>query len=154
MSSVEKNLTQGEELIYEAHVSWAVYVRPLILLAIVIWLSSKIHGFVVFLAVIFSLIIVFRIFLAIVTTEFALTSRRIMAKKGVLKKQSMEILLNKVESIKIQQPLDGRIFGFGTVIVVGSGGSEEYFHSINHPQELQRHVNQQISKLSNSQYAR
>jgi uncharacterized membrane protein YdbT with pleckstrin-like domain len=146
MGYINKNLTEGEELIYQAKVSWAVYFRPILLLSFLIWISTKIHGFVVFLMVVASLYVIFRILLAIISTEFALTNRRIMAKRGILKRHTMEILLEKIESIKISQPIDGRIFGFGTVTVIGSGGSEENFHSISHPFELQKQVNHQISK--------
>ncbi len=86
--------------------------------------------------------------LVILTTEFALTNRRIIAKKGIIRQHSMEILLDKVESITISQPLDGRIFGFGTVTVIGSGGTQELFKSISNPMELRKQVNSQISKLS------
>lgn len=145
MGYVERNLTKGEEIIYWAKVSWGVFFRPIMLIIFLIWLSSKLHEYFVCIVVTFSLILLFRILLEILTREFALTSQRIIAKKGIITKHTMEILLSKVESITITQPLDGRIFNFGTVTIVGSGGSKEIFHSIASPYELQKQVNQQLS---------
>ena len=145
MGYVERNLTNGEEIIYRANVSLGVFFRPIIIIILLVWLSSKIHNYVVCIVVVFSIILLLRILLEIVTREFALTNRRIMAKKGILMKHTMEILLTKVESITVTQPLDGRIFNFGIVTIVGSGGSREIFHSIAAPYELQKQVNQQLS---------
>ena len=148
MGYIEKNLIEGERVLCRAKISWAVFIFPVILLVIVIWLSTKIHQAVVFLAVIFSLYVILRILLAILSTEFALTDQRIIAKKGIIRQSSMEILLSKVESISISQPLGGRIFNYGTVTIIGSGGTHENFTLISKPMELRKRVNFQISKAS------
>ena len=148
MGYIEKILVDGENVLYRAKISWAIFISPIFLLIFLIWLSSTLHAIAVFFAVVFGIYVILRILLAILTTEFALTDRRIIAKKGIIRQHSMEILLNKVESITISQPLDGRIFGFGTVTVIGSGGTHEFFRSISNPMELRKQVNSQISKLS------
>jgi len=147
MGYIEKNLVRDEIVIYRAKISWAVFFLPVVLLVLLIWLSSEIHEIVVVFAIIFSMYILLRVLLVILTTEFAITNRRIIAKKGIIQQNSMEILLSKVESITISQTLDGRVFGFGTVTVTGSGGTKEFFKSISNPLELRNQVNNQISKL-------
>ena len=148
MGYIEKRLVNDETILYRAKISWKFFIWPIVLLILIIWLSSKLHAIAVFFAVVFSIYVIVRAVLVILTTEFALTDRRIIAKKGIIRQRSMEILLNKVESITISQPLDGRIFGFGTVTVIGSGGTQEFFRSISNPMELRKQVNSQISKLS------
>lgn len=147
MGYIDKNLLPGENVIYRARVSWAAFIFPIIYLVFIVWLSTKTFEIITFFAVVFSIFILLRIWLAIVTTEFALTDRRIIAKRGFLRQHSMEILLSKIESVTISQPLGGRIFGYGTVTVVGSGGTQEYFKSIKNPLELRMQVNDQISRL-------
>lgn len=88
-----------------------------------------------------------RIFLVYKTTEFALTNKRIIAKKGILRRHSIENLLNKIESITVNQPLDGRIWGYGTVIVTGSGGTQEDFRMIGRSMELRKMVNTRTASL-------
>lgn len=149
MGFIEKRLLNDETILYRAKTSWKVIIWPIFLIILLIWMSSKIHAIVTFLAVVYSLIFIATVVMIIVTTEFALTNRRIIAKRGIIQQHSLEILLSKVESITISQPLVGRIFGFGTVTVTGSGGTQEYFKSIDNPMELRKRVNEQISVLSN-----
>jgi uncharacterized membrane protein YdbT with pleckstrin-like domain len=145
MGYIEDSLVPGETVLYRAKVSLMAFISPIIMLAILIWIGSQIHPFVAFIAVLFSIVIIFQILLIYSTTEFALTNRRIIAKKGFIRRHSLEIMLTKVESIKVAQSIDGRIFGFGTVTVVGSGGTQEFFKSIDRPMELRKMVNGQIT---------
>jgi uncharacterized membrane protein YdbT with pleckstrin-like domain len=148
MGYIEKRLMNDETILYRAKISWKVLIWPIVMIIFLIWVSSKIHPLAAFFAVILSIYFIFQVVLIILTTEFALTNRRIIGKKGILHQHSMEILLNKVESIAVEQPLVGRIFDFGTVTVIGSGGTPESFKSIDNPMELRKQVNNQISELS------
>lgn len=148
MGYIENSLVNRENILYRANISWAAFIVPLLMCAFLIWISTKIAPFVVVLAVLFTIYVVLRVLVAILTTEFALTNRRIIAKRGVIRQHSIEILLNKVESISISQSLDGRIFGFGTVTVIGSGGTRESFGSISHPMELRKRVNEETAKYT------
>jgi uncharacterized membrane protein YdbT with pleckstrin-like domain len=147
MSYIEDSLVEGESVLYRAKMSWKAVIWPLVLLGFMIWLFSRISALMGAIAVIMSIYALVQIYLIIATTEFALTNQRIIAKKGIIRRHSLEILLNKVESISISQRLDGRFFGFGTVTVVGSGGTEERFGSIGNPMELRKRVNSQIAKV-------
>ena len=149
MGFIEKRLLNDETILYRAKTSWKVLIWPIFLIILLIWISSKIHAIVAFFAVIFSLFLIIQVVLFIITTEFALTDRRLNAKRGIIQQHSLEILLSKVESITVSQPLVGRIFGFGTVTVTGSGGTQEHFKSIDNPMELRKWVNEHISELSN-----
>ena len=148
MGYVEKNLLDNESIIYKAKISLAAFFRPIILLIIMFWLSSKVGDFMVFLTFVFSFFILIWVILALLTTEFALTNQRIIARRGIFGMHSLEILLKKVESISVSQPLDGMIFGFGTVTVVGTGGTRELFKSIRKPSELKTLINKKITELS------
>jgi uncharacterized membrane protein YdbT with pleckstrin-like domain len=147
MSYIEDNLVPGEEILYRAKLSIYALITPIVMLAILLYLATRIDTLVVFIVVVFSLYFLLRIFLVFKTTEFALTNRRIIAKKGILHRHSIEIVLNKVESITVNQPLDGRIWGYGTVIVTGSGGTQESFRMIDHPMELRKMVNTRLATI-------
>jgi uncharacterized membrane protein YdbT with pleckstrin-like domain len=147
MGYIENNLVQGETVLYRARISWGIFILPALLSAVLIWLATKIHPIAVFLVVLFVVIIFLRLFLLMLATQFALTNLRIIAKRGLIQQHSIEILLNKVESISISQPLVGLIFGYGTVTVIGSGGTHETFKLISHPNELRKRVNGQIATI-------
>jgi len=148
MGYIEKRLVNDETILYRAKISWKILIWPSIVLVLLIWISSKLHALVGFFVAVLSLYLVIRVILVILASEIALTNRRIIAKRGIISQHSMEILLDKVESLSVSQPLDGRIFGYGTVTVIGSGGTQEFFKSIDNPMELRKQVTSQISELT------
>jgi uncharacterized membrane protein YdbT with pleckstrin-like domain len=82
-------------------------------------------------------------------TEMAVTNKRVLIKQGVFGRRTLEILLQKIESIAVEESMSGRILGFGTVIVRGTGGTPEPFKKMAHPLEFRRHVEEQVESLMN-----
>jgi uncharacterized membrane protein YdbT with pleckstrin-like domain len=78
-------------------------------------------------------------------TEVAVPNRRVLIKTGLLSRRSVEVLLPKVESIGVDESFLGRIFGYGSVIVRGTGGTFETFDKIARPNELRRQVQEQLA---------
>lgn len=152
MSYIDDSLVPGEEILYRAKPSIAAFIFPVLLLIFFIFISNKIHELLTLFVILFSLVVLFRLFLVYKTTEFALTNKRIIAKTGFIRRRSIEIMLSKVESISVTQRIDGRIFNFGTVIVVGSGGTNQYFPIISKPMLLRKTVNVQLSKFNDPGY--
>ena len=62
-----------------------------------------------------------------ISSEFAVTDKRVLGKLGFIERESMETLLSKVEAIGVDQGVIGRILGFGTVTITGTGGTQESF---------------------------
>ncbi len=147
MGYIEESLVPGEEILYKAKISLAAFITPIILLAILWWIASQIHALLVVIVALFSIIVLIQILVIYLTTEFGLTNKRIIAKKGLIRRHSLEILLSKVESVSVTRSIDGMIFGFGTVTVVGSGGTNERFGSISNPMELRKRINAKIATL-------
>jgi uncharacterized membrane protein YdbT with pleckstrin-like domain len=77
----------------------------------------------------------------------AVTSRRVVIKTGLTSRKTIEMLLNKVESIEVNETTFGRILGYGAIVVIGTGGTTEPFQKIAHPLEFRSQVQQQIEKL-------
>ena len=80
----------------------------------------------------------------------AVTNKRLVVKIGVLNRRTYEILLSKVESIHVEEGLFGRMLGYGSVVVRGTGGTPEPFYRIAHPLELRRQVHHQIEMYEES----
>ncbi|HUK36041.1 MAG TPA: PH domain-containing protein, partial [Vicinamibacterales bacterium] len=57
----------------------------------------------------------------------------------------LELVLQKVESIAVQEPLIGRMLGYGTIVVGGTGGTKEAFPLVPEPQEFRRQVQGQLA---------
>jgi hypothetical protein len=151
MSYVDDNLLPGEEVIYEAELHWSIFLSPLAWLLIGIAIAayaltnkdSPLSGYTCYGSIMLLLMAAAGAVAAELvtsTTEFALTDRRIIAKHGVIQRRSLEIQLAKVESLRVVQPLLGMILNYGTVYVVGTGGTHEVFKNIAKPQELRKQV--------------
>jgi len=77
----------------------------------------------------------------------AVTSRRVVIKTGLASRKTIEMMLNKVESIEVSETTFGRMLGYGTIAVIGTGGTLEPFHNIARPLEFRSQVQQQVEKL-------
>ena len=65
-------------------------------------------------------------------------------KLGTIRRRAIEMLLSKVEEIGVDQGVIGRVLGYGTVVIVGTGGSKEGFMLIADPLGFRRQVQEQI----------
>src|SRR5438552_7920660 len=74
------------------------------------------------------------------SSEFAVTDRRVLVKIGLLSVHTLELLLSKVEAIGVDQTIGGRLLGYGTLRIVGTGGTVETFARVAQPQALREAV--------------
>jgi membrane protein YdbS with pleckstrin-like domain len=75
-----------------------------------------------------------------ITTELAVTDRRVIYKSGVFSRHTLEMNRSKVESVDVDQSLLGRLIGFGTITVRGTGGSLEPIRMISDPLTFRSHI--------------
>lgn len=146
MGYVDKHLTVGEQVLYRAKLHWAIFVAPAVAVILGILFMSR-GGFATLFGFLVLLVALFRTITAALTyttTEFVLTNKRIIGKTGLLRQQSLELLLPKVESVGVDQPFLGRIFGYGTIVIGGTGGTKEAFPGIAEPIQLRQMVHSQI----------
>lgn len=74
------------------------------------------------------------------STEFVLTNRCLIAKWGVFSRTTVEITLDRIESLHIRQTFLGRLLNYGDITVVGVGASLEPLHGVKHPREVREVV--------------
>jgi len=75
-----------------------------------------------------------------ISTELAVTDRRVIYKSGVLARHTLEMNRSKVESVDVDQSVLGRILNFGTIVVRGTGGSLEPLRMIGDPLTFRSHI--------------
>ena len=78
-------------------------------------------------------------------TEMAVTNKRVIVKSGIVDRRTIELLLPRIESIAVEEPVLGRVLGYGTVIVRGTGGTPEVFPQIARPLQFREQVQRQIA---------
>jgi uncharacterized membrane protein YdbT with pleckstrin-like domain len=165
MSYIESHLVEGETVIYQTRLHWVVMLGHIILGCFVLGLPGAfllyyaatqpgtdsgnmrlmaVGGTILFIGGVAAIV------MGMVrrnATEMALTNRRVVIKTGIFGRTTIEMLLNKVESIEVNETAFGRMLGYGTIVVVGTGGTPEPFHKVDHPLEFRSKVQQQIEKL-------
>ena len=120
-SYIQGALTNGETIEYQAKISiWSL--APLIVLG-VLTISLMGIGLLFFLAA----------YLKYISTELAITNKRVIAKFGFVSRRTIEINLSKIESIQIEQGVLGRIGNFGSLIVSGAGNPQAPVPGISDP---------------------
>jgi hypothetical protein len=147
MSYVENNLLPNEQVTYWAKLHWIIYLWPItFLLAAIAVLagvfSAGMHGGWIAGAVLAGIGLVSFLppWIDSLSSEFAVTNKRVLIKVGLIRRHSLELLLQKVEGIGVDQSLTGRILGYGTITVTGTGGTRESFQRISRPLEFRRQV--------------
>jgi uncharacterized membrane protein YdbT with pleckstrin-like domain len=165
LSYIEKSLISGETVLYRARLHWIVLLWPALiagcigligvgLLAAGVVPSLRPHGVAGAMGIVGLLLFLTAIGLVIVgvvrrnATEIAVTNKRVLIKTGILNRRTIELLLVKIESVGVDETPLGRMLGFGTVIVRGTGGTPEQFETISQPLEFRRQVQIQIEGLT------
>jgi len=145
MGYIDSNLLQGERVVFRTRLHWKLLIGPLLfaiatLLPPAWMLAHDTWNNLVLIAPALGLLVLLAAVIRRQSSDFAVTNKRVMMKVGVFSTRSVEVLLGKIESIAVNQSLGGRIFGYGQIVVTGSGGTEETFANIQAPLELRRAV--------------
>ena len=59
--------------------------------------------------------------------EFVVTNKRVIVKTGLISRRTLEMNLNKIESVNVDQSILGRLLNYGTITIIGTGGTKESF---------------------------
>ena len=81
-----------------------------------------------------------------VATEVAVSNQRVLLRTGLFSRRNIAVLLPRVESIGMEETLAGRILGYGTVVVKGTGGTYERFDRIREPNKFRSQVQGQLNR--------
>ena len=81
------------------------------------------------------------------STELAVTNRRVIAKFGLIARRTIEMNLAKIESVRVEQTIMGRLFGFGSIIVTGTGATMDPIQFIAQPIAFRQAIQQATDAL-------
>jgi hypothetical protein len=165
MGYIEKTLVPGEKVVYTTRLHWIVMLGHIfgacVLWAIGVYLlyyayahpqmeltSRHVAEYGGAALLVCGLIVILAGSIRRNATEMAVTTRRVVIKTGIASRRTIEMLLNKVETIEVSEPGMGRVLGYGSITMVGTGGTSEAFHKMAHPLEFRSEAQQQIEKLT------
>jgi uncharacterized membrane protein YdbT with pleckstrin-like domain len=144
MSYVGHILQPGENLRHLSRLHWVVYLPGLVLLlvAVVVIILVPQFSFSAVSAMMFvvGLIMVGYAWFKRWTTEIAVTDRRVIYKRGFISRYTIEMNMDKIESVDVDQSIFGRILDYGTITIRGTGTGIEPLHRIDSPIEFRNFV--------------
>jgi uncharacterized membrane protein YdbT with pleckstrin-like domain len=152
MRYVRRVLQPGETIVYATRLHPVIYWRAVLLLIIAVilaasawktadndnlslalWIAAAIFGLL-------ALSSALRAFIRRASTELAVTDQRVIYKTGLLARHTIEMNRRQVESVDVDQSIFGRMIGYGTIIVRGTGGSLEPMRRIDNPLTFRNHL--------------
>ena len=112
---IDNNLVKGENIEYETTYHWIIFCN--IKAICTLFIAPLIDKY---------------------TDEFGITNKRVIIKTGLIKRNTFEMNLSKIESINVDQSILGRILGYGTIEVIGTGGTKNIFYKIRQPLKFRK----------------
>lgn len=118
---LKRMMVSGEEVVLRAELHNAIYWKAVAVLGIAVL-------FLLFVAVPLGVLLLvvgaIMLILAIITKHYlllAITNKRVLARYGLLQMDVVDIRFSKIESIDLERMLPGHLFGYATVVVMGTG---------------------------------
>ena len=125
-SYVEGALVKDEKIVHVGNVSlWSLW-------------HLIVFGVLLLPAVGLGLILLIMAYVRYKTTELAITTKRVIVKVGFIRRSTVEININKVESIQVDQEILGRMFNFGTLVIAGAGNPQAPIVGISSPMAFRK----------------
>ena len=164
----KQHLLDNEEVILELRPHWWYLVPRLVLLVVAVVLGIVIlvvtdgwEGFgltfmrgvgaiIVVAALVYFLIRLARWF----TTEFTLTTDRVIYRHGIIRKEGIETGLDRIDTVVFHQGFFERIIGAGDLVLEHAGETENRFTDIRKPAVVQAEINRQVESNENRKYDR
>ena len=152
MGYIQSHLMTGEKVVYEAKQDSIIYTGPFLvaLLAIgAIFLPFEPLVIVCICAVI--LIIALAWACSIYGgRQYVVTTHRLIFKRGIINRNSFELLLSKCEGVQVDQSILGRILNYGTVNVTTGEATNQYKY-ISRPLTFSTKIHEQIFNLKKTE---
>jgi uncharacterized membrane protein YdbT with pleckstrin-like domain len=148
MSYVQHVLQPGEQVRRISRIHWIVYWPGIAaaLLAVVAYALSDtrylpgIWRYTAYALALVAVVLLVKQWLELWVTEIAVTDRRVIYKKGLIRRQTNEMNMDKVESVQIDQSILGRMLDYGDVTILGTGEGFETLRTIASPIELRNSI--------------
>ncbi len=139
---VDSQLIDDESVVYVAKVHWAAFLKGLVLCVLgFIFDVTEIGGVLLLIG------IVLLIFAAMtyLTTELVITNKRVIAKFGWIRRKTFEQQLDRIEGANLNQSILGRMLGYASILIRGTGGGSTPIPFIAEPDNFKRDLATRLS---------
>lgn len=134
----------NNNIVYEARLHWILFLWPALLFCFAIYVGMR-FGQLRQVAYFFALFAFLWELMVWVTYHFSyliIKPTQVILCTGFWIRKTLDIPLNKIESIDISQSILGSLMHYGSLVITGTGGSRQVVHYISKPLSCRRHIEQ------------
>ena len=103
-----------------------------------------VFGILFFWLLLIPLIKAIRYHIEFVTTEYAITDKKVIEKYGLLSVVCDEMKLEKIENVTISKTFWGNVFNYGDLHIQGANRNNVNFSGIKYPEEAKKMIHQML----------
>ena len=124
-----------ETVLYKTRQHLIVFFFPLLVIAVGAWgyVNQPLYREPSLLVLAVGLAFLIITLLSYLSKVLIVTNNRVIIRSGIIIRRSAEMVMDKIEMVNVVQSILGKILGYGTLTVTGTGGTEERFSSLNKP---------------------
>jgi membrane protein YdbS with pleckstrin-like domain len=156
----EDLLSEGEQVVIHKHPHWKMLLLPYLVLIITvaagIWLYLLTQDtaspwntiWPIAIGAVGLILIVWLFLVPFVrwrTTHFIVTTDRVMAREGVIKRTGIDIPMSRISSVRFEHGLIDRIVGCGTLIIESSSQEPLEFDDIPQVERVHTHIYREVN---------
>jgi len=139
-------MLSNNQIVHQARLHWIIFFWPMFFLFMLILMSLiiDVHPFeiLVIFAMGFMLVWACTMWLTYHFSSLIIKQKHLILCSGILVRQTIDLSLAKIESIDVRQSICGSLFGFGSLMITGTGGTKQFIHYIQKPLTCRRYIEQ------------
>ena len=129
-------------IVYQARLHWILFLGPVGLVIFAWFMDYYCHAPVQIGWTVGGLAVIWE-FMVWLTYQFSflnIMKNRIVMCSGILVRQTLDIPMNKIESVDIRQSILGSILQYGSLVITGTGGTRQSINFIDKPLTCRRYI--------------
>lgn len=150
MTYIDRNLLPGEQILFRTKKHLIIFFFPVVWLIFSVYATAymqanPILNKLAILPWIFAAFFWLQVGINYITSEFAVTNKRIMMREGFFTRHTNEMRISTISQVNVDQSILGQLLDYGRVTIQAFGALDS-FSTLAHPGRFQRSVNEQIDK--------
>ena len=131
-------------IVYQAHLHWIIFVWPVLLLCGTVYVAIVFEQLRIPAYVFSCCALLWGLLtgLTYLSSYLIIKNKQVVLCTGILVRQTIDISMNKIESVDIRQSILGSIFNYGALMVTGTGGSRQLINYLDKPLTCRRYIEQ------------
>lgn len=144
-NKVEQALsTADNNIVYRAHLHWIIFVWPVLLLCAMVYVHFAFEQLRIPAYVLGCGALLWGVLtgLTYLSSYLIIKKKQVILCTGILVRQTIDVSMNKIESVDIRQSILGSLFNYGSLMVTGTGGSRQLINYLSKPLTSRRYIEQ------------